>query len=180
METSWGTPCTFFPEQKISLIRHATRWNVDSSKLGEPSTFLLYTTNFIITYTHIIWNYIRKHFFLYPHYRPWRPTGDVDARVLIFTATALGWGRMASPTLGRLYPRGNSPVLILQEVEWTPGPVWTRRCEEKFPPLRHPELNPGRPARSQAPCRLSHLAHENIFTIINNIISANKVKVLKK
>ena len=27
--------------------------------------------------------------------------------------TALGWGRMASRTLGRLYPRGNSPVLIL-------------------------------------------------------------------
>ena len=56
-------------------------------------------------------------------------------------------------------PRGNSPVLILQEVEWTPGPVWTRRSEDKSPPLRHPELNPGRPARSQAPCCLSHLAH---------------------
>ena len=53
----------------------------------------------------------------YPHYRPWKPTGYVDARVHIFTATALGWGRMASPTLGRLYPRGNPPV------EWTPGPV---------------------------------------------------------
>ena len=37
-------------------------------------------------------------------YRPWRPTGDVDARVHIFTATALGRGRVASPTLGRLYP----------------------------------------------------------------------------
>ena len=39
--------------------------------------------------------------------------GDVDARVHIFTAMALGRGRMASPTLGRLYPRRNSPVLIL-------------------------------------------------------------------
>ena len=65
---------------------------------------------------------------------------------------------MASPTLGRLYPRGNSPVLILYEVEWTPGPIWTRRSEEKSPPLRHPGSNPARPARSQAPCRLSHVA----------------------
>ena len=32
--------------------------------------------------------------------------GDVDARVHIFTDTALGRGRVASPTLGRLYPRG--------------------------------------------------------------------------
>ena len=56
-------------------------------------------------------------------------------------------------------PRGNSLVLILQEVEWTPGPVWTRRSEEKSPPIRHPGSNPGRPARSQAPCRVSHLAH---------------------
>ena len=31
--------------------------------------------------------------------------GDVDARVHIFTATALGRGRVASPTLGHLYPR---------------------------------------------------------------------------
>ena len=30
--------------------------------------------------------------------------GDVDARVHIFTATALGRRRVASPTLGRLYP----------------------------------------------------------------------------
>ena len=30
--------------------------------------------------------------------------GDVDARVHIFTVTALGRGRVASPTLGRLYP----------------------------------------------------------------------------
>ena len=31
--------------------------------------------------------------------------GDVDARVHIFTATALGKSIMASPTLGRLYPQ---------------------------------------------------------------------------
>ena len=36
--------------------------------------------------------------------KAWRPTGDVDARVHVFTATALWWGRVAIPTLGRLYP----------------------------------------------------------------------------
>ena len=36
-----------------------------------------------------------------------------DARVHIYTATALGRGRVASPMLGHLYPQGNSPVLIL-------------------------------------------------------------------
>ena len=34
--------------------------------------------------------------------------GDVDARVHIFTAMALGRGRVASPMLGRLYP-GKAP-----------------------------------------------------------------------
>ena len=37
------------------------------------------------------------------------PRGDVDARVHIFTATALGRGRVASPTLSCLYPRGKLP-----------------------------------------------------------------------
>ena len=32
--------------------------------------------------------------------------GDMDTRVHIYTATALGRGRMASPMLGRLYSRG--------------------------------------------------------------------------
>ena len=31
--------------------------------------------------------------------------GDVDARVNIFTATALGTGKVTSPMLGHLYPR---------------------------------------------------------------------------
>ena len=34
--------------------------------------------------------------------------GDVDARDHIFTAMALGRGRMSSPMLGRLYPRGKT------------------------------------------------------------------------
>ena len=54
----------------------------------------------------------------------------------------------------RLYP----PVLILQEAEWTPGPVWTK-SSEKNSPLRHPGSKPGRPARNLVPCRLNSLAH---------------------
>ena len=39
--------------------------------------------------------------------------GDVVERVLIYTATALGRGRVASPKLECLYPRGKHPILIL-------------------------------------------------------------------
>ena len=38
-----------------------------------------------------------------------------------FTAMALETGRVASPTLGRLYPWRKPLVLILYEAEWTPG-----------------------------------------------------------
>ena len=38
-----------------------------------------------------------------------RSTGNLDARVHIYRATALGRGRVASPTLGRFYTRGKSP-----------------------------------------------------------------------
>ena len=56
----------------------------------------------------------------------------MSARVHIFTATALGRVRVANPPIGRLYPR-KVPVLILQEAEWTPGPVRTRMREETRP-----------------------------------------------
>ena len=46
--------------------------------------------------------------------------------------TTLGRGRMARPTLGLLHPR-KALVLILQQAEWTPKLVWTRRTEEKSP-----------------------------------------------
>ena len=39
--------------------------------------------------------------------------GNVDARVHIYTATALGKGRVASPTLSCLFPRERPSVLIL-------------------------------------------------------------------
>ena len=73
---------------------------------------------------------------------------NVDAGVNVYIATVLGRGRVASPTLGRLCPRGKPQVIIFEEAEWYPGPVWMRRREEISPPLRHPGSNPGRPARS--------------------------------
>ena len=94
----------------------------------------------------------------------------MDVRVHIYTAMALGRDRVASPMLGRLYPRGKPPVLILQKAEWTSGPFWTRRSEEKSPPLRHPGSNPGRPAHSPVPCRLSYLALEYIKDHVKNEI----------
>ena len=85
----------------------------------------------------------------------------MDARVHIFAAAALGSGRIASPTLGRPYS-GKAPVglLILKEIECATGSVWTWRNEEKSPLLRLLSgSNPGRPARSPASSRLSHLTH---------------------
>ena len=42
--------------------------------------------------------------------------GGVDIRVHIIAATALGRGRVANPTLGRIYP-GKAPVLISQKAQ---------------------------------------------------------------
>ena len=79
---------------------------------------------------------------------------------------------MASSKLGRLYPRGKSPIPQDQS--------WARRSEEKSPSLRLSGSNPGRPARSQAPFRLSYLAHEvkkyyekknSFLTVVSNIKS---------
>ena len=95
----------------------------------------------------------------YPHYRPWRPTGYVDARVHIFTAMALGRGRVASPTLDRLYPLGNPPYSFYRRLSGPQDQSGHERAKKNLHPLRHPGLNQGRPARSPAPCRLSYLAH---------------------
>ena len=42
--------------------------------------------------------------------------GGVDARVHISTVTALGRGRVAIPTLGRLHPRRKHPALIYRKL----------------------------------------------------------------
>ena len=83
--------------------------------------------------------------------------GDVDARVHIFIATALGWGRVASPMLGRLYPRGNPQYSFYRRLSG-PQDQSGHEGEKKSPPLRHPGSNLGHPACSQAPCHLSHQA----------------------
>ena len=72
-------------------------------------------------------------FFVSP-LKPRRPTGDVDAGVLIYTATALGRGREGQSYTRPLLPLGKAPGSHFKEAEWTPEPVWTRRREEKLPP----------------------------------------------
>ena len=53
----------------------------------------------------------------------------MDARVPIFAATAVDIGRVASHTLGHLYPQ-DSPGT--QFSEWAPEAKWTRRTEENL------------------------------------------------
>ena len=43
--------------------------------------------------------------------------GDVDARVHIYVATALGRDGVVSPTRGSLYPMGKSPIFSSYEIE---------------------------------------------------------------
>ena len=89
----------------------------------------------------------------YPHYWPWRPTGDVDARVHIFTATVLGRG-------GRL---------VLRSAAFTPGKApgthFIGGLSGPQDQSGHLGSNLGRPAHSSAPCRLSHLAHAVNITV---------------
>ena len=60
----------------------------------------------------------------------------MDARVHIYTATALGRGRVVSPTLSRIYSQGKSLVLIFIG---TPEPVWTLRSEKNISEEHHKE-----------------------------------------
>ena len=76
-------------------------------------------------------------------------------RLNIFTATALGRGRVASPTLSLLYSEKSPRYSFYRRLS---GPQDQSGHEEKYLPLRHPGSNPGRPARSPAPCSLSYLA----------------------
>ena len=84
---------------------------------------------------------------------------DVVTRVYIYTATALGRGRVASPTLSRFYPRGKPRYSFL----W--GWVNPRTGVKKSPSPPSPGSNPGTPARSQAPCQLSYLAQRSRDTL---------------
>ena len=76
----------------------------------------------------------------YPHYRPWRPIGDVDARIHIFAATTLEevrWLALRSSD----FTSWKAPVPIWWESEWNPGPDSTRTSEEKSLPLRRQGSN---------------------------------------
>ena len=89
--------------------------------------------------------------------------GDVSSRFYTYTATALGRGRVASPTLGSLYHPGKAPG-----THFVGGWVDSRTSLDtkewrKSPPLRHPGSNPGHPSLSQAPCRLSYLVHNVVL-----------------
>ena len=84
----------------------------------------------------------------------------MNARVHIYAATALERGRVASPTLGRLYPQGKPPVLIFSRLSEPPDQSGHEGAK-KSPPLRHP----CRQARGQAPCRLSYLAHHSLHNL---------------
>ena len=81
-----------------------------------------------------------------------RGCGCKGAHTYVYTATALGKGRVASPTLGHLYLRYSFYSRLSGPQEQSGIKDW-----RKSPPLRHPESNPGRRARSQANCRLSHM-----------------------
>ena len=56
--------------------------------------------------------------------------GCKGARTYVYTATALGKGRVASPTLGRLYPRYS----FYSRLSGPPEAVWVLRTEENLHP----------------------------------------------
>ena len=78
-----------------------------------------------------------------PHYRPWRPMGDVDSKVHILS--------LANFTPGTHFIGvWVDPRTSLEAKEW-----------RNSPRLWHPGLNPGCPACSQAPYCLRYLVHMN-------------------
>jgi len=65
-----------------------------------------------------------------------------------------GWGVSVTPR--PLFTRGKTPVPILQEAGWTPGPVWTGAENLASTGIRSPD----RPARSESLYRLRYPAHK--------------------
>ena len=57
-----------------------------------------------------------------------------------------------------LYPPGEDPVRIVQEVGWVAGPVWTGAENLANTGIRSPD----RPARSQSLYRLSYPVHPEL------------------
>ena len=71
---------------------------------------------------------------------------------------ALEGGEWSAARPGRTLPPGKTPVPILQEAGWAPGPVWTGGKSRP-----HRDSIPNRPARSQSLYRLSYTAHNSIL-----------------
>ena len=71
--------------------------------------------------------------------------------------TRRGWGVSVTPR--PLFTPGKDPVLIVQEVGWAPGPVWTGAENLAPTGIRSPD----RPARGQSLYLLRYPAHSKWF-----------------
>ena len=89
---------------------------------------------------------------------------------LLFSRTSALDGVVGQPHAPAASTPGKDPVPILQEAEWTPGPVW---MGGKPRPFR--DLIPGRPARIRQLYRLSYRAHVQRITLPKINIQSNKI-----
>ena len=83
--------------------------------------------------------------------------------------TAIEGGEGSASRPGRSLPPGKDTVPIVQEAEWSPGPVWTGTENLAPAGIRSPD----RPACSQSLYQLQYPAHTFLSTII--YISAVRV-----
>ena len=104
----------------------------------------------------------------YPYYRPWRPTGDVDARVHILTATVVRRGWLASVTLGRFTPGEGPRSSFYRRLS---GPQGQSRHigVKKNLPLFDTRDQPGPSSLRKTPCCFSYMAHKTYITTLTNI-----------
>jgi len=106
-----------------------------------------------------------------PFYRHW---GSVQAVRLIGEVlfldkgTRRGWGVSVTPR--PLFTLGKDPIPIVQEAEWTPGPVWTGAENLAPTGIRSPD----RPARSQSLYRLRYPALRPSQSFENQMKSETK------
>ena len=84
--------------------------------------------------------------------------GDVNARVHIYTAMALGRDRVANLILGCLYPRGKPQYSFHRRLSAIQDHSGHERIK-KISTFWYSGSNLGHPVHSQPPCFLSYLAH---------------------
>ena len=122
-------------------------------------------------YAELILQPFRHFTYVTTHSLPSRRITYVTAHSPILPLLHLRHSSFSNPSFAS--PASQALHLIRLASRSCPGPVWTRRNEEKSPPRRQPRSNPGCPACSQAPCRLSYLAHGQCFKTFKNIIYTN-------